>query len=88
MEANFYRKRGLHMALFGKKEEKSYIVFDPYTGEVVAACTTKEIKQIVQIQPKAKFVECTSYEFFKFKEHNILPDNILGRTKLEVKDVR
>lgn len=76
------------MGLFGKKEEKNYIVFDPYTEEAVAACITKEIKQIIQVQPKAKFVECTSYEFFKFKEHNILPDNISSRQKLDVKDVK
>ena len=63
------------MALFGKKEEKNYIVFDPYTEEAV-------------VQPKAKFVECTSYEFFKFKEHNVLPDNISSRQKLDVKDVK
>lgn len=76
------------MALFGKKVEKNYIVFDPYTGEAVATCTTKEVKQIVQVQPQAKFVECTSYEFFKFKEHNILPNNISSRQKLSAKDVK
>ena len=82
------RKEGGYMGLFGKKEEKNYIVFDPYTEEAVAACTTKEVKQIIQVQPKAKFVECTSYEFFKFKEHNVLPDNISSRQKLDVKDVK
>ncbi|MGN0153516.1 MAG: hypothetical protein ACI4A3_03630 [Lachnospiraceae bacterium] len=76
------------MALFGKKEEKNYLVFDPYSGEAVAACTTKEIKQITQVQPKAKFVECTSYEFFKFKEHNLLPDDISKRKKLDAKDLK
>ncbi|MCM1157201.1 MAG: hypothetical protein NC300_01730 [Bacteroidales bacterium] len=76
------------MGLFGKKVEKNYIVFDPYTGEAVAACTTKEIKQIVQVQPKAKFLECTSYEYFKYKEHNVLPDDAAKRPKLDVKDVK
>ncbi len=77
------------MGLFGgKKEEKNYIVFEPYTGEAIACCTTKETKQISQVQPKAQFVEVTSYEFFKFKEHNVLPDDIGSRTKHSYKEVK
>ncbi len=76
------------MALFGKKEEKNYIVFDPYTGDAIAVCTSKETKQILQVQPKAQFVECTSYEYFKFKEHTQLPDDIASRTRLSAKDVK
>lgn len=76
------------MALFGKKEEKNYIVFDPYTEEAVAACVTKEVKQIINVIPKAKFVECTKYELNNFKEYNELPGDIYSRKKLEVKDVK
>lgn len=76
------------MALFGNKEEKNYIVFDPYTDEAIAVCITKEIKQISQVQPKARFVECSSYEYFKFKEHNQLPDDIADRPRLTAKDVK
>jgi len=76
------------MALFGKKEEKNYIVFDPYTDEAIAVCITKEVKQILQIQAKAQFVECSSYEYFKFKEHNQLPADIAARPKLSAKDVK
>ena len=76
------------MALFGKKEEKNYIVFDPYTGEAIAACITKEVKQISQVQPKAQFVECNSYEFFKFKEHNQLPADIASRPRLAARDIK
>lgn len=75
------------MALFGKKEEKNYIVFDP-TGEAIAVCITKEVKQISQVQPRAAFVECTSYEFFKFKEHNQLPPDIERRPRLSAKDIK
>lgn len=75
------------MGLFGKKEEKNYIVFDLYSGEAVAACTTKEAKQIVQVQPKAQFMECNSYEFFKFKEHQILPDDAMKRPRLSFKQL-
>lgn len=75
------------MALFGKKEEKNYIVFDP-TGEAIAVCITKEVKQILQVQPTATFVECTSYEFFKFKEHSQLPADIDGRKHLSAKEVK
>lgn len=75
------------MALFGKKEEKNYIVFDP-TGEAIAVCITKEVKQISQVQPRASFVECTSYEFFKFKEHSQLPADIAGRPRLSAKDIK
>ena len=77
-----------HMALFGKKEEKFYIVFDPYTEEAVATCTTKEVKQISQVQPKGKFVECSQYEMFKFKEHQVLPDDIASRKRFEAKEVK
>lgn len=76
------------MALFGKKEEKNYIVFDPYTEEAVAACVTKEVKQIIHVIPKAKFVECTQYEVFRFKEHGELPGDIYSRKKLDEKDVK
>lgn len=76
------------MAIFGKKEIKSYIIFDPYSEEAVAACTTKEIKQILQIQPQAKFVECTQYEMFKFKEHGALPDNITSRKRMDLKEIK
>ncbi len=77
------------MGLFGgKKEEKNYIVFDPYTEEAIAVCTTKEAKQMLQIQAKAKFVECSSYEYFKFKEHNILPDDVVYRKKMEYKEIK
>jgi hypothetical protein len=83
-----YGSGGLHMALFGKKQEKYYIVFDPYTEEATAACETREIKQILGVLPMAKFIECSSYEYFKYKEHNILPDDILGRPRLAGKDVK
>ena len=76
------------MALFGKKQDKNYIVFDPYTEEAIAVCVTKEIKQISQVQPKAQFVECSSYEFFKYKEHKLLPDDIASRPKLSAKDIK
>lgn len=76
------------MALFGKKEDKNYIVFDPYTGDAVAACNTKEIKQIMQVQPRAEFVECSSYEYFKYKEHSVLPDDVMSRKRLSGKDVK
>lgn len=75
------------MALFGKKEDKNYIVFDP-TGEAIAVCITKEVKQISNIQPTATFVECTSYEFFKFKEHAQLPADIVRRPHLSAKEVK
>ncbi|HCJ07308.1 MAG: hypothetical protein PUC55_05110 [Lachnospiraceae bacterium] len=75
------------MGLFSKKEDKNYIVFDLYSGEAVAACTTKDAKQIVQVQPNAQFMECNSYEFFKFKEHQILPDDASGRPKLSFKQL-
>ncbi|MCM1178828.1 MAG: hypothetical protein NC347_01125 [Clostridium sp.] len=76
------------MALFGKKEVKNYIVFDPYTEEAVAACTTPEIKQILQVQPKAKFLECSQFELFKYKEHGMLPGDVESRRLLEAKDVK
>ena len=78
---------GEHMALFGKKEEKNYIVFDP-TGEAIAVCLTKEVKQIANVQPRATYVECTSYEYFKFKEHNQLPADIDGRKHLSAKEIK
>ncbi|MBR1865449.1 MAG: hypothetical protein IJ801_02965 [Lachnospiraceae bacterium] len=77
------------MGLFGgKKEERNYIVFDPYTEEAVTACTTKETKQIVQVQPRAQFVECSAYELHNFKEENILPDDIESRRKLGIKELK
>ena len=78
---------GEHMALFGKKEEKNYIVFDP-TGEAIAVCLRKEIKQIANVQPRATYVECTSYEYFKFKEHNQLPADIDRRKHLSAKEIK
>lgn len=75
------------MGLFSKKEDKNYIVFDLYSGEAVAACSTKEIKQITQVQPNAQFMECNSYEFFKFKEHQLLPDDVDTRPKLSAKQL-
>lgn len=76
------------MGLFGKKENKYYIVFDPYSGEATAACETKEIKQILQVLPMGKFMECTSYEFYKYKEHNVLPDDVKSRPRLNGKDIK
>ncbi|MDD6070914.1 MAG: hypothetical protein PUC12_08910 [Clostridiales bacterium] len=76
------------MALFGKKEIKYYIVFDPYTEEAVASCTTTEVKQILQVQPKAQFVECSQFDIFKYKEHGLLPDDIEERKKLDAKAIR
>lgn len=76
------------MGLFGKKENKFYIVFDPYSEQPTAACETKEIKQIMQVLPMGKFVECSSYEFFKFKEHNVLPDDVMSRPRLAGKDIK
>ena len=76
------------MGLFSKKEDKFYIVIDPYTEEPTAACETKEIKQILQVLPMAKFVECTSYECFKFKEHHVVPGDIASRPHLSSKDVK
>ncbi len=78
----------MHMALFGKKEIKNYIVFDPYTGEAVATCTSSEVKQILQVQPKAKFMECSQFEVFKYKEHGMLPDDMEARKLLDAKDVK
>ncbi len=76
------------MGLFTKKEDKSYLVFDIYTGDIVASCVTKEVKQILQVQPKAQFVECNSYEFFKYKEHGQVPLDIENRPKLTGKEVK
>ncbi|MDE6434174.1 MAG: hypothetical protein K2L07_08080 [Lachnospiraceae bacterium] len=76
------------MALFGKKEIKNYIVFDPYTEEAVAVCTTPEVKQILQVQPRAKFLECSQFEIYKYKEHRILPEDVKLRGLLEAKDIR
>lgn len=76
------------MGLFAKKEIKYYIVFDPYTEEAITVCLSTEIKQILNVQPKAQFVECTQFELFKFKEHGMLPDDIELRKRLEAKDVR
>ncbi len=76
------------MALFGKKEEKNYLVVDAYTSEVVAACTTKETKQISQVQVKAKFVEVTEYEAYKYNEHNVVPDDIKSRKAYTFKELK
>lgn len=76
------------MALFGKKESKCYIVMDPYSEEATAACETREVKQILQVLPAAKFVECSSYEMFKYKEHKAVPDDFLSRPRLAGKDVK
>lgn len=82
-------KEGCDMGLFGgKKEEKSYIVIDPYTEEVVAGCTTKETKQIAHVQAKAQFVECSSYELQKYREENVLPDDIAYRKRLGIKELK
>ncbi|MGN0495270.1 MAG: hypothetical protein ACI4GW_03505 [Lachnospiraceae bacterium] len=77
------------MALFGgKKENKFYIVMDPYSEEATASCETREVKQILGVLPTALFIECSSYEFFKYKEHNVLPDDFTSRPRLTAKDVK
>lgn len=76
------------MGLFGNKKSKFYIVIDPYTEEATAACETREIKQILQVLPAALFAECSSYEYFRYKEHSEIPNNILSRTRLSGKDVK
>lgn len=76
------------MALFGKKEIKNYIVFDPYTEEAVATCTTSDVKQILQVQPRAKFLECTLSELFRFKDYGVLPDDVAERRLLDAKAVK
>ncbi len=76
------------MALFGKKQNKHYLVVDPYTEEVVAACDSKELKQIRQVLAQAKYVECSEYEMFKYKEHKLLPSDFATRKKLEFKDIK
>jgi hypothetical protein len=81
-------KEGVCMGLFGKKEIKNYIVFDRYEEKAVTACTTSDVKQILLVQPRAQFVECSQFEMFKFKEHEILPDDFYGRQRLEGKDVK
>lgn len=76
------------MALFGKKETKHYLVFDPYTEEVVASCNTADLKQIRQVLAQAKYVECSEYEVFKYKEHKVIPGDFVSRKKLEFKDIK
>lgn len=77
------------MALFGKKkEDKFYIIINPYSEEAETCCETREVKQILQVLPAAKFVECSSYEFFKYKEHKVLPDDFYSRPTLLGKDVK
>lgn len=77
------------MGLFGgKKEDKFYIVMDPYTEKATACCETREIKQIVGVLPAAIFIECSSYEFFKYKEHDVIPDDFYTRKRLSAKDVK
>ncbi|MCM1496875.1 MAG: hypothetical protein NC124_00215 [Clostridium sp.] len=76
------------MGLFGKKQSKFYLVIDPYSEEATAACETKEIKQILQVLPAAKFVECNSYEYYQFKDHNVAPDNVKSRKRLEAKEIK
>lgn len=76
------------MGLFTKKEIKTYIVFDPYSEEAVATCTSSEVKQILSVQSKAQFVECTQFELFKFKEHGMLPDDITMRKRLGAREVK
>ena len=77
------------MGLFGgKKEEKYYLVVDAYSDEVIATCSTKETKQIAQVQSKARFVECTDYEMFKYNEHKVIPDDMKSRTKYAFKDLK
>lgn len=77
------------MGLFGgKKENKYYIVMDPYTEKATAACETRETKQIIGVLPAAIFIECSSYEFFKYKEHGVIPDDFQSRPRLTAKDVK
>ena len=76
------------MALFGKKENKFYIVIDPYTEKPAAACESREVKQIAGVLPAGKFVECSSYEFFKYKEHNVVPDDLMTRPGLSAKEAK
>ncbi len=78
----------MHMGLFGKKQIKHYIVFDPYTEEVVAACSTNDVKQILQVQPKAKFVECSQFEMLNFMRSGIIPEDAVMRKRLEAKEVK
>lgn len=77
------------MALFGgKKENKFYIVMDPYTEKATACCETREVKQILGVLANAIFIECSSYEFFKYKEHDVIPDDFYSRKRLTAKDVK
>lgn len=76
------------MGLFAKKEERIYFVLDGYSDDVVAVCATKELKQINQVQPKAKYIVCTEYEAFKFNEHQIVPDDLLSRPSQSFKDLK
>ena len=76
------------MTLYGKDEEKNYIVFDPYIEEAIAVCVSKDIGQILEMQPKVQFVECTSYELFKYKEKKQLPADIASRKRLSAKDIK
>lgn len=76
------------MGLFTKKENKNYIVFDHYSGEAIAACVTREVKQILQIQPKAQFVECDFNELLEYNDYSRLPDDIDSRRRLTAKEVK
>lgn len=75
------------MALFGKKQDKFYLVVDVYSGEVIASCNTKETKQISQVQVKARFVEASEYEIFKFNEHGVVPEDISKRKACTFKEL-
>lgn len=76
------------MGLFGKKQNKFYLVIDPYSEEATAACETKEIKQILQVLPAAKFIECNSQEYYRFKQHNVSPGDLKSRKMLGAKEVK
>ncbi len=76
------------MGLFDKKEDKNYIVVDAYNGDVLTTCVTKELKQISQVQVTVKFIECTEYEAFKFKEHGKAPDDLTKRKAYSFKEIK
>lgn len=79
----------IDMALFGgKKENKFYIVMDPYSEEATASCETREVKQIIGVLPAAIFIECSSYEYYKYREHNEVPADFKSRPRLSAKDVK
>lgn len=83
------------MGLFGKKKKepvfvikKNYIAIDRYNEQPLTECDTTEISQILQVQPKAQFIECSVAEITQYKEQGYLPGDFFERTRLEAKDFK